>query len=659
MSQELSSLKPVFGRMIQAIMPKSIIKDLLIPDKVLNGYTFGSIHQPVGNMRWLENLAKVNVFVGPNNSGKSRLIRELAYGIDSYSFHPYHLTVEQIMELYGIVNKHKEEFKEIKDFCVRNGNGPFPAVVDPPKGDISLSTNDSFLASMYQHIESVKAVVKSKDQLDVSSSSGISLRGHLTRLEKLAASTEGKIKAIISDYGHQDHYHRIYIPVLRGLKALGVGGHADPYWARTKEDYFKTPDELKKDFEIFTGYTMYDQLQKMLSGKGDKRELLKRFEIFLSENFFDEKHVTLIPLIDEKNSNKDVHIKIGDEDEYSIAHLGDGIQQIIIQTFPLFRDADKQLLVFIEEPELFLHPGMQRILLNLFVSLKSHQFFLTTHSNHFLDITLDIDNIAVFNVQKNLAQAEKSSATKPSFHLENVSKGDRSSLRLLGVNNSSVFLTNATIWVEGITDRMYLRNYLKIFQENESKKSQKKGKSFRTFKEDVHFSFVEYGGSCITHWSFVDGVKDPMDIRWLCAESFLLVDRDKAEWKKERSKKMKEKLGGARFAQTLGIEVENMISAKVLRKTIAVTEKIDESVLPSFSNEDYKDVHLGLFIEKNLLRGKATHKYRKSLKSNTINNKLDFCERCVSHTNDISDLSRESIALCKKLYKFISEHNPN
>jgi predicted ATP-dependent endonuclease of OLD family len=180
---------------------------------------------------------------------------------------------------------------------------------------------------------------------------------------------------------------------------------------------------------------------------------------------------------------------------------------------------------------------MQRILLNLFVSLKNHQFFLTTHSNHFLDITLDIDNIAIFNVQKNLAQAEKSSAAKPSFHLENVSKGDRSSLRLLGVNNSSVFLTNATIWVEGITDRMYLRNYLKIFQENESKKSQKKGKSFRTFKEDVHFSFVEYGGSCITHWSFVDGVKNPMDIRWLCAESFLLVDRDKAEWKKERSKK--------------------------------------------------------------------------------------------------------------------------
>lgn len=659
MSQELSSLKPVFGRMIQAIMPKSIIKDLLIPDKVLNGYTFRSIHQPVGNMRWLENLAKVNVFVGPNNSGKSRLIRELAYGIDSYSFHPYHLTVEQIMELYGIVNKHKEEFKEIKDFCVRNGNGPFPAVVDPPKGDISLSTNDSFLASMYQHIESVKAVVKSKDQLDVSSSSSISLRGHLTRLEKLAASTEGKIKAIISDYGHQDHYHRIYIPVLRGLKALGVGGHADPYWARTKEDYFKTPDELKKDFEIFTGYTMYDQLQKMLSGKGDKRELLKRFEIFLSENFFDEKHVTLIPLIDEKNSNKDVHIKIGDEDEYSIAHLGDGIQQIIIQTFPLFRDADKQLLVFIEEPELFLHPGMQRILLNLFVSLKSHQFFLTTHSNHFLDITLDIDNIAVFNVQKNLDQAEKSSATKPSFHLENVSKGDRSSLRLLGVNNSSVFLTNATIWVEGITDRMYLRNYLKIFQENESKKSQKKGKKFRTFKEDVHFSFVEYGGSCITHWSFVDGVKDPMDIRWLCAESFLLVDRDKAEWKKERSKKMKEKLGGARFAQTIGIEVENMISAKVLRKTIAATEKIDESVLASFSNEDYKDVHLGLFIEKNLLKGKARHKYRKSPKSDTINDKLDFCERCISHTSEISDLSRESIALCKKLYKFISEHNPN
>ena len=33
---------------------------------------------------------------------------------------------------------------------------------------------------------------------------------------------------------------------------------------------------------------------------------------------------------------------------------------------------------------------------------------------------------------------------------------DANILRELGVRNSSVFLTNATIWVEGITDRMYM-----------------------------------------------------------------------------------------------------------------------------------------------------------------------------------------------------------
>ena len=80
----------------------------------------------------------------------------------------------------------------------------------------------------------------------------------------------------------------------------------------------------------------------------------------MSENFFD-KRITLIP----SQSNGFITVKIGDEIERPIYELGDGIQSIIILTLPLFLNKGNNLLVFIEEPEKLLHPGLQRKLVTI------------------------------------------------------------------------------------------------------------------------------------------------------------------------------------------------------------------------------------------------------------------------------------------------------
>src|SRR5581483_5520307 len=88
----------------------------------------------------------------------------------------------------------------------------------------------------------------------------------------------------------------------------------------------------------------------------------------------------------------------------------------------------------------------------------------------------------------------------------------------LGVHNSSVLLTNATIWVEGITDRLFIRHFLGILQ--------KELPASQRVREDVHFSFVEYGGSAIDHWSFLCARNETprIDVTRLCGKLFLIAD---------------------------------------------------------------------------------------------------------------------------------------
>ena len=46
------------------------------------------------------------------------------------------------------------------------------------------------------------------------------------------------------------------------------------------------------------------------------------------------------------------------------------------------------------------------------------------------------------------------------FIIKNVNSGNNELLRQLGVNNTSVFLANSSIWVEGISDRNYIKAFL-------------------------------------------------------------------------------------------------------------------------------------------------------------------------------------------------------
>ncbi|MFA1712286.1 AAA family ATPase [Peribacillus frigoritolerans] len=616
------------------------------------------------NLNVIRNLSKVNIFVGSNNSGKSRFLRGI-FSIDkSLSFMP----PEEMVDVEGYYNLLIEFIDAIISSITKSSlEGIGELNVNELISDIEISRLIPFLKEDEDLFKHFHRLVEEVNELN--SSSTVTLK---SSIEGAAANARDQVmtnlKALINDYqskideiapcdrtNYKINFKRVYIPTLRGLRGYVDTNDTgkDVYKERTKNDYFK---EATETLEIHTGLNLYDEITDMLLGSVQQRYNMLKFQEFLSESFFDGQQVTLTPV----RKSDVIKVKIGTEKEKNIFELGDGIQSLIILTFPLFKFLEENLLLFIEEPELYLHPGMQRKFIEIIMNeqFAHHQFFFTTHSNHFLDMTLDMDRISVYKFKKKLGEhsgnpTEELDAT---FSIENVSNEDKSVLQELGVKNSAVLLSNCTIWVEGITDRLYIRRFLKVFQESHP--------DLKQFKEDIHYSFVEYSGGNITHWSFLDDDEieadeghASMNAEKICSTLFLISDKD-GDDKRPRQEKLKEVLG-ERYYCLKCIEIENILSADTIREVIAEYEKnkLEHLTNIDFTQEEYKNKHLGTYINSLFPEGARKRRGSYAADSGTIVNKLDFCKKAIDHITTYDQLSEEAQKLSQVLYDFIKEHN--
>lgn len=588
---------------------------------------------------FLDNLSQVNIFVGKNNAGKSRFLRKL-FADEKIKFLAPLLDITKIDER---LERFRNEFEEIRHDKNTRYFDEYADIVKSMKNFIYLTNGVDF-----------DKLLKDFSKLPASPplfSYNLSVN---ERLEKLILNAKNFFfDALPTQEGTTVFsFENYYVPILRGMRSIASNEEQvyhfkdiDAYKNRTLNDYFNRKQPL--NVTIFTGLGLYEDLDNYKRGTAQEQDNVERFEEFLSETFFNNMRVRLTA---EKN-RKIVCVRI-ENHNYPIYHLGDGIQALIILTYPLFFNQGKNLKVYMEEPELHLHPGYQRTFIETLLrpEFEKFQYFITTHSNHFLDMTLDKQNISVYRFTQ-------IAGDEPKFHIENVENDDKNTLQLLGVRNSSVFLSNCTIWVEGITDRIYIRKYLELYQ--------KKHKA-RVFSEDTHYSFVEYAGNNITHWSFLDSEDETHPnilTDSLCGRLFLITDRDNAGLTK-RGKLSKKSLRFQALQKTLGDdqyyclkckEIENLITPQILQKTIIAQEKLrNEKTLkfPKIKYEAYFNKPLGKFIDK--LDLGLSKKYEDG---NTINDKLPFAKAAVASMESFDDLSEEAQELAKRLYDFIAENN--
>jgi len=134
--------------------------------------------------------------------------------------------------------------------------------------------------------------------------------------------------------------------------------------------------------------------------------------------------------------------------------LGHGTQQLISLIFLLI--LPRNCIYIIDEPENGLHPGLQLKLLNFIKNLSKNssynkQFIFATHSTSFIDFQGDCSHFV----------CEKSQSK---FRIEYLPEENLNIVRdVLGLNPGSLLQANGIIWVEGPSDRNYVKMLFKCF----------------------------------------------------------------------------------------------------------------------------------------------------------------------------------------------------
>ena len=440
----------------------------------------------------------------------------------------------------------------------------------------------------------------------------------------------------MNEIGGLQDVKRCYVPILRGMRPPLImdsqgeehGRNKDLYEERTRHDYFKDVMSFRSFIDrclIFTGLSLFSSLRKRLLARTQaERKTVRDYECFLSEHFFAGQNVTLIPV--EESNNDVVHIRIGNNDERPIYDLGDGMQSLIICTYPIVTETEPGSLFFLEEPDLCMHPSLQRTFLEVlktYYRKMGHQFFITTHSNHLLDLLEDNELVSIFSFSEiadrapaptDQSQADsgsnpQQSKPKPSFRIRPSDLDDRKTLLELGVRPSATYLANATIWVEGVSDCAYLRAYMEAFVHylkiRGSDWGTKLAQRLQQYKEDRHYAFVEYSGANLTHYSFQKGTRKNgqadvspnivTSVSNLCARAIVIADGDIAgvnkadRWK--RYAKQLEKL----FIVLPCKEIENLIPEFLVRRQVSRDyPEIDEADLAKIKYGGYCKCGKGL-----------------------------------------------------------------
>ncbi|GAI99803.1 unnamed protein product, partial [marine sediment metagenome] len=225
--------------------------------------------------------------------------------------------------------------------------------------------------------------------------------------------------------------------------------------------------------------------------------------------------------------------------------FGTGIHELIIICKVLA--LSEKSIVLIEEPEIHLHPHLQRKFINLLINKNDNIYFITTHSNVFLDFN---QNISIYHVTHNRSETSVS-------HV-NSDKKCYSILEDLGYKASDLLQTNGIIWVEGPSDRIYLKRWIKLLRKD--------------FIEGIHYTIMFYGGRLLNHVSMECQqflTDEFISLLRINKNAMIIIDSDKIypeDQINETKKRIENETEEGNCWITEGREIENYLTENTMNK---------------------------------------------------------------------------------------------
>lgn len=216
-----------------------------------------------------------------------------------------------------------------------------------------------------------------------------------------------------------------------------------------------------------------------------------------------------------------------------------------------------KLVYGFEELENNLHPALQRRLFEYiydYAITNDIIVFLTTHSHIAINAFFDKDNASIYHVIKENGLAE---IKRIESYIDKTEILDD-----LDVKASDILQSNGIIWVEGPSDRIYIKRWLELFTPNE-------------YEEGKHYQFLYYGGRLLSQYSAKEET-DLINIITTNRNAAIVIDSDKRSRSASLNNTKKRIMDefdrlGMFYWVTKGKEIENYLPKEAVEAMLDIT----------------------------------------------------------------------------------------
>ena len=473
----------------------------------------------------LDNLPRVSVIIGKNNSGKSSVIDVMGMMYDRmYAMRE---------EITSCAEEIAAEIPITRDMCDRLLSG-YTSIQGYTSGTLWIKSKGRSIGYRVEPEDSGGHIVEWNDRLplwnssdanrvesDISRERDTYVFRHVAAERNIVPEEEEKIGGTLEDLSSTG----------RGASNIIRAFLNDSSYDETiiEDTLLKAVNEIMSPEAVFEGI----RVQQVQDGYGNVR-----WEVFLKEE-----GMSRCPL----------------------SRMGSGLKTIILVLLNLLvipeldEYKNKKMVYGFEELENNLHPAMQRKLFEYiyeFAEMHDVQVFITTHSHVAINAFYDKDDAGIFHVYK---QDGRAFVKRIESYLDKTRILDD-----LDVKASDLLQSNGIIWVEGPSDRVYIKHWLDLYFP-------------ARFVEGVHYQFLYYGGRLLSQYS-AEEVTELISVIKTNRNAVIVMDSDKRNRNARLNDTKKRIIAefdalGMMSWVTKGKEIENYIPKTAIEEALEVSLK--------------------------------------------------------------------------------------